>query len=418
MAGGSLFTLLDDIAALMDDVAVQTSKATSKTVGLVGDDLALNAQQMIGIDPKRELPIVWEVTKGSLKNKAILIPAALGISALAPWAIPPLLMLGGSYLCYEGAEKLWHKFAHKDHNQVDEHGVHESTKKLVEAENPVETEKNKIKGAIRTDFILSAEIMTIALGAIAAAPLITQIPSLAAIGLGMTAGVYGAVAGIVKMDDAGLHLAQKEGDGLVAKSQRALGRGILNFAPKFMKTLSIVGTAAMFVVGGEILMHGIPGMEHIVHEGIHHLAHLAPAAGGVIETIGPMVAGAATGLLAGAAAIPAVSVASKAFNGIKKALGFDKKSAPEGLAEKSENAPEPSGPNPELEAAGPKPENDSGRKSAVAASIKGAPTNVNLKAEMNEAAHGAAGAPEQIEPIQEEAQVSTGQKQDVRSLKI
>ena len=257
MAGTSLLALLDDIATVLDDVALLTKVAAKKTAGVLGDDLALNAEQVSGVRADRELPVVWAVAKGSFKNKLILVPAALTISAFAPWAITPLLMVGGAYLCYEGFEKVAHKLLHSKQEDEAEHA------EIIEAiSDPdvdiVAFEKNKIKGAIRTDFILSAEIIVIALGTVKDVPMLTQVLVVSGIALLMTVGVYGLVAGIVKLDDAGLHLIQEKASDAWGGFKRALGRGILRVAPYLMKTLSIVGTAAMFLVGGGILVHGIP----------------------------------------------------------------------------------------------------------------------------------------------------------------
>jgi len=245
MAGASLLALIDDIASILDDVAAMTKVAAKKTAGVLGDDLALNAQQVSGVNADRELPVVWAVAVGSLKNKAILVPAALAISALLPWLVTPLLMLGGLYLCFEGVEKLAHTFLHGDGAGRAEEGAGD--------------EVAKIKGAIRTDFVLSAEIIVIALGTVADKPFMTQAAVLVGIGLLMTVGVYGLVAGIVKLDDAGLHLA-----GRANVAARALGRFLLLLAPRLMKLLSVLGTAAMFLVGGSILAHGIPVVHHAV----------------------------------------------------------------------------------------------------------------------------------------------------------
>jgi predicted DNA repair protein MutK len=245
----SLLALLDDIATILDDVAVMTKIAAKKTAGVLGDDLALNAEQVSGVRAERELPVVWAVAKGSAINKLILVPAALAISYFIPWLITPLLMIGGAYLCFEGFEKIAHKFLH--HNDAHEQAIHAAMA------NPeadlVALEKSKIKGAIRTDFVLSAEIIVIALGTVATASFAKQASVVVAIAVIMTVGVYGLVAGIVKLDDLGLYLLQKK-----QSVSQAMGRGILWFAPKLMKTLSIVGTAAMFMVGGGILMHGLP----------------------------------------------------------------------------------------------------------------------------------------------------------------
>lgn len=272
MAGASLLTLLDDIATILDDVALMTKMAAKssaaaaddvslmtkvaaqKTAGVLGDDLALNAQQVAGVRAERELPVVWAVAKGSMLNKLILVPAALLISALMPWAITPLLMLGGAFLCFEGFEKIAHPFLHGD-EPADTAAPEPST----QAVDWVAFEKDKIQGAVRTDFILSAEIVTIALGTVAAAPFGQQVAVLAAVAIAMTVGVYGLVAGIVKLDDVGLWLTQKP-----SRAAQALGRGMLHAAPWLMKTLAVVGTAAMFLVGGGILAHDVPALHHAI----------------------------------------------------------------------------------------------------------------------------------------------------------
>ena len=255
MAGTSLLTLLDDIATLLDDVAVLSKLAVKKTAGVLGDDLALNAQQVTGVNAARELPVVWAVAKGSFKNKAILVPAALAISALVPVLITPLMVIGGTYLVYEGAEKLAHRFLHSKEEDAQQH---EELLKAVADEKVdlVAFERDKIKGAVRTDFILSAEIIVLSLGVVDGQPFAQQAMVLVAIALAMTVGVYGIVAGIVKLDDAGLHLAEKGG------VRASLGRGILWLAPWLMKFLSVAGTAAMFLVGGGILVHAWPDFAH------------------------------------------------------------------------------------------------------------------------------------------------------------
>ncbi len=289
MAGASLLALLDDIATVLDDVAAMTKVAAKKTAGVLGDDLALNAQQVSGVRAERELPVVWAVAVGSLKNKAILVPMALLISALAPWAVIPLLMVGGLYLCFEGVEKLAEKWLHTPEEIAEE----EEAEHLAFADESVDLaafEAEKIKGAIRTDFVLSAEIIVIALGTVAGQPFLSQVTVLVGIGIIMTVGVYGFVAGIVKMDDLGLHLLTK-GSGLA----KTLGRGLLIAAPKLMKALTVVGTAAMFLVGGSILVHGMPP----VHHGIEHLSETVGALGGLLG----MVLEALVGILAGALAL-------------------------------------------------------------------------------------------------------------------
>lgn len=250
----SLLTLLDDVASILDDVAAMTKIATKKTAGVLGDDLALNAQQVTGVKADRELPVVWAVAKGSAFNKVILVPVALAISAVAPWLITPLLMLGGLYLCFEGVEKLSHKYLHPEEADANKKALLEAVAN--EEVDLVALEKGKIKGAIRTDFILSAEIIVISLGTVAASTFSVRLATLIAISMIMTIGVYGLVACIVKLDDAGLYLT-KPADGSKPNAIGAtLGRGILWFAPKLMKFLSVVGTAAMFIVGGGILTHG------------------------------------------------------------------------------------------------------------------------------------------------------------------
>ncbi|MFD0738695.1 DUF808 domain-containing protein [Lysobacter koreensis] len=268
MAGSSLFALIDDIATLLDDVAVMTKVATKKTAGVLGDDLALNAQQVTGIDADRELPVVWAVAKGSLVNKAILVPAALLISAIAPWAVVPLMMIGGAFLCYEGVEKLAHKFLH---SKAEDDAHHAELVAAVQDErvDMVKFEKDKIKGAIRTDFILSAEIIVITLGTVAQADFSRQVAVLVAIALIMTVGVYGLVAGIVKLDDMGLALNRDTGSGGLARFKRAVGRALLAGAPLLMKFLSVAGTAAMFLVGGGILVHGLAALHHVIEPYTH-----------------------------------------------------------------------------------------------------------------------------------------------------
>ena len=261
MAGTSLLALIDDIATILDDISLMTKAATKKTVGVLGDDLALNAQQVAGVKPARELPVVWAVAKGSMVNKAILVPAAVAISFFVPWLVTPLLMLGGAFLCFEGAEKLVHRFLHR---QEDDGHKAELRQALTTPEVDMRSfEKNKIKGAIRTDFILSAEIIAITLGTVTGEPIGMQFLVLAVVAVMITVGVYGLVAGIVKLDDGGLYLSQRDN-----AFARKAGRGILWVAPYMMKTLSVLGTIAMFLVGGGIIAHGLPP----VYEAIHHMA--------------------------------------------------------------------------------------------------------------------------------------------------
>jgi hypothetical protein len=269
MPSSSFFALLDDIATLLDDVAVMTKVATKKTAGVLGDDLALNAQQVAGVNADRELPVVWAVAKGSAVNKLILVPAALVISAFASWAVKPLLMIGGAYLCFEGVEKLFHKFFHSK-KEDDQH--HADLLKAVANEqvDMVQWEKDKIKGAVRTDFVLSAEIIVISLGAVAAKTFMVQVGVLAGVAVIMTIGVYGLVGGIVKLDDLGLYLSRDARAAAFAAVKRGIGRFLLWGAPKLMKFLSIAGTAAMFLVGGHILVEGVPALHHI-GEDLHAL---------------------------------------------------------------------------------------------------------------------------------------------------
>ena len=313
MAGASLLTLLDDIAAVLDDVAlmtkvaakksaamaddvsVMTKVAAQKTAGVLGDDLALNAQQVSGVRAEREIPVVWAVCKGSFVNKLILVPAALLIGHFAPWAVTPLLMVGGAFLCFEGFEKLAHKFLHAPHEDAAQHESH-ALANANPAVDLVTFEKDKIKGAVRTDFILSAEIIAITLGTVATAPFGQQVAVLSGIALIMTAGVYGLVAGIVKLDDLGLWLSRK------GSALAALGRGILRMAPWLMKALSIAGTAAMFLVGGGILVHAVPALHHAVE---------AMAPGGWAGAVATALANAVVGVIIGAVVLAVVTVFNK-----------------------------------------------------------------------------------------------------------
>ena len=312
MAGSSLLMLLDDIAAVLDDVALMTKVAAKKTAGVLGDDLALNAQQVSGVRADRELPVVWAVAKGSFRNKAILVPAALAISAFAPWAVTPLLMVGGAYLCFEGFEKVAHSFTHsKADAQSQRQALQES---LAGAEVDLAAfEKDKVKGAVRTDFILSAEIIAITLGIVSDSPLMQQVVVLSGIAIVMTVGVYGVVGGIVKLDDGGLYLSKKTGDGAWPRFQRSFGRGVLSAAPYMMKSLTVIGTAAMFMVGGGILTHGVPPLHHWV-EGV---AQGSTQWLGVVSVIVPTLLNAVAGIIAGAVVLAVVSVASKVWRTIK-----------------------------------------------------------------------------------------------------
>ncbi|MDO6640817.1 DUF808 domain-containing protein [Shewanella sp. 5_MG-2023] len=295
MAGASLLVLLDDIATILDDVAAMSKVAARKTAGVLGDDLALNAQQVSGVASERELPVVWAVAKGSFRNKLILVPAALLISAFIPWAITPLLMFGGIFLCYEGFEKVHHSYVHRKDKKVavaDEQIVEKSKQDLAAFE------KKKVQGAIRTDFVLSAEIIAISLGVVSQSSLMSQFLTLSIIAIIMTVGVYGLVAGIVKIDDLGLYLTQRKGEGTLVKIWHKIGFLLLAAAPYLMKGLTIIGTIAMFMVGGGILTHGI----HIVGEQISHIAVMAGElayVGVILQAITPSLLNALFGLIAG-----------------------------------------------------------------------------------------------------------------------
>ena len=302
----SLFLLVDDIASVLDDVALLSKVAAKKTAGVLGDDLALNAQQVAGVKADRELPVVWAVAKGSFINKAILVPSALAISSFAPWAVTPLLMAGGAYLCFEGFEKLAHKYLQSKSDQAVAHDA-----RAAALADPVvdvaAIEKEKIKGAIRTDFILSAEIIVITLGTVQGSPFVTQVTVLSGIAVVMTIGVYGLVAGIVKLDDAGLFLSQRPGTGAVRRFEQSLGRGILRLAPWLMKSLSVAGTVAMFLVGGGILTHGIAPLHHLIEQ-------LTAKMSGPLAAVVPLLADAAVGLATGGLVLLAVTLV-KRFRG-------------------------------------------------------------------------------------------------------
>ncbi|TBR11916.1 MAG: DUF808 domain-containing protein [Lysobacter sp.] len=294
MPAASLLALIDDIAMVLDDVAAMTKVATKKTAGVLGDDLALNAQQVAGVRADRELPVVWAVAKGSLLNKAILVPAALLVSTVAPWAVVPLMMVGGAYLCYEGVEKLAHRWLHAPEADA-EHAAHRNAVQDP-AVDMLAFEKGKIRGAIRTDFILSAEIIVISLGTVAGQPFMSRLAVLVAIALIMTIGVYGLVGGIVKLDDAGLALARRNG-----AVSRALGALILRAAPLLMKFLSVAGTAAMFLVGGGILVHGVPALAGFIEH------YSAGPAGQLVS----MAFNALAGIVAGVGVLLVVQVFSR-----------------------------------------------------------------------------------------------------------
>ena len=306
---GSFFALFDDIATLLDDVAAMTKVAATKTVGVLGDDLALNAQQVSGVNAERELPVVWAVAKGSFLNKLILVPLALTISYFAPWAITPLLMIGGAYLCFEGFEKLAHKFMHSPteieaHEAELEHALEDHQIDLVAFE------KDKIKGAITTDFVLSAEIIVIALGTVANEIFSKQVLVLSIIAIAMTVGVYGIVAAIVKLDDVGLHLMLKKGQSAYKQMLRKLGAGLVAVTPYLMRFLSVVGTAAMFMVGGGILAHGLPFLHHAV-EHIAKNVETIPTFGGLFASASTIAINAIIGVIAGAIVLALVTILGK-----------------------------------------------------------------------------------------------------------
>jgi len=305
MAAGSLLALIDDIASVLDDVALMSKVAAKKTAGVLGDDLALNAQQVTGVNADRELPVVWAVALGSLRNKAILVPAALAISAFIPQAITPLLMVGGAYLCFEGFEKLAHKYLHS----AAEDAAHEQelVDALVANADMREVERDKIKGAIRTDFILSAEIIVIALGVVNAqgASFGTQVAAMVAVAIMMTVGVYGIVAGIVKIDDAGLYLSRKRG-----ATARAIGNLLLAAAPRLMKSLSVIGTVAMFMVGGGIIGHAFAPLHHLAENAAHAVAGV-PVLGGLLAALAPTVIDAIAGVIVGAVVLLGVTIVQR-----------------------------------------------------------------------------------------------------------
>ncbi|RBL72141.1 DUF808 domain-containing protein [Pseudomonas sp. MWU13-2625] len=303
MAGSSLLVLIDDIATVLDDVALMSKMAAKKTAGVLGDDLALNAQQVSGVRAEREIPVVWAVAKGSFLNKLILVPSALAISAFVPWLVTPLLMVGGAYLCFEGFEKLAHKFLHS--KAEDDAGHAQLTEAVAEPSTDlVAYEKDKIKGAIRTDFILSAEIIAITLGTVADASLTQQVIVMSGIAIVMTVGVYGLVAGIVKLDDLGLWLTQKPG-----AAAKSIGNAILRAAPYMMKGLSVIGTAAMFLVGGGILTHGIPA--------VHHWIESVGAASGSAGFAVPVLLNGVAGIIAGGVVLLAVSLIGKLWKAVR-----------------------------------------------------------------------------------------------------
>ncbi|ELY3771188.1 DUF808 domain-containing protein [Cronobacter dublinensis] len=294
MAGSSLLTLLDDIATLLDDISMMGKLAAKKTAGVLGDDLSLNAQQVTGVRANRELPVVWAVAKGSLLNKVILVPLALIISAFAPWAITPLLMVGGAFLCFEGVEKVLHSLHARKHKETPEQK--QQRLDAIAKQDPKVYERDKVKGAVRTDFILSAEIVAITLGIVAEAPLINQVLVLSGIAILVTLGVYGIVGVIVKLDDMGYWLADKR-----SALARGVGKGLLVTAPWLMKALSVLGTIAMFLVGGGIVVHGVAPLHHAIE-------HWAQGLGGVGAAVMPTVLNLVLGFIIGAVVLAAVSL--------------------------------------------------------------------------------------------------------------
>ncbi|WP_116826494.1 MULTISPECIES: DUF808 domain-containing protein [Pseudomonas syringae group] len=290
MAFGSGLALLDDIATLLDDVAAQSKIATTKTAGVLGDDLALNAQQVTGVRAEREIPVVLAVAKGSLLNKAALIPIAMLISAFAPWAITPLLMVGGAYLCFEGVEKVLHRFLHPE---VDQERA-ERVKAIAEPKvDMVEFERKKIRGAVITDLVLSGEILVLALATVASEPLLEQFLTLVVVSLIITFAVYGFVAGIVRMDDVGLRLVTS-----TRTIGNASGRFLLWFAPVLMRVLAVVGTIAMWLVGGGIYTHGLPFL-HFMSETVVGTVSSVAVAGPALAVLGAPLFDGIVGIVVG-----------------------------------------------------------------------------------------------------------------------
>jgi uncharacterized protein len=312
MATGSLLALLDDITTMLDDVSVMTQVAAKKTAGVLGDDLALNAQQVSGVDASRELPVVWAVAKGSFINKLILVPTALALSYFAPFLIAPLLMLGGAYLCFEGAEKIAHKFLHKKHPEVTNEEIHDAQLHQAMQDPKVDLvalEQEKIKGAITTDFVLSAEIIVIALGTVADKAFSDQALVVSLIAIIMTVGVYGLVAGIVKLDDIGLWMMLRKGKSIIKQIIRKIGQFLLNATPYLMRFLSVAGTAAMFMVGGNIIGHGLP----FVHHASESIVEVLQAVSGVLAAIAPHLLDSVVGLVVGAICVVVFSLAKPFF---------------------------------------------------------------------------------------------------------
>ncbi|WP_410951750.1 DUF808 domain-containing protein [Pseudomonas sp. S1(2024)] len=308
MAGASLLTLMDDVTTLLDDIALMTKTTTQKTAGVLGDDLAVNAQQVTGVRADRELPVVWEVAKGSLKNKALLVPGAMLISTFTPWAITPILLLGGAYLCLEGFEKVAHKYLPHENDQ----DVHADTKAAA-GKTPAEIEKMKIKGAIKTDFVLSIEILSIALGTVQGASLLNQFLVLSLVAFLVTVGVYGLVAAIVRLDDVGLYLEKKK-----SAFAQSFGRKIILSAPILMRVLTVLGTLAMILVGGGILTHSIPLLSDAMHL-MEHAVTAVPHVGKALGFAVPLVAEAVIGFVTGAVVLASLKAASWLIKQVRSA---------------------------------------------------------------------------------------------------
>lgn len=318
MAGANLLALMDDISTVLDDISLLTKVAAKKTAGVLGDDLALNAEQVSGVQADRELPVVWAVAKGSFKNKLILVPAALAISAIAPALITPLLMLGGAYLCFEGFEKIAHSLLHTKQVEQQQHSADVLAASHNLAIDMVEFEQDKIKGAIRTDFVLSAEIIVIALGTVKDASFLMQVAVVAGIAVIMTIGVYGLVAAIVKLDDLGFHLLRSPSNDGFNQLKRAIGKGILRVAPYLMKALSVVGTAAMFLVGGGILVHGTPHAHELIEHAENFVLQFNNGLGNVLAAITPTLLNGVFGVIAGGIITAVVTGATNLLHKFKR----------------------------------------------------------------------------------------------------
>lgn len=309
MAGFSLLALIDDITTLLDDIAVLAKTSAKKAGGVLGDDFAVSANQLHGMRADRELPVVYAVAKGSLINKAFLVPGALLVSAFAPWAILPLLVLGGLYLCFEGSEKVLHHLLSTGHAE-DDADTNEEAKAAAKL-GAAEYEKRKIKGAVRTDLVLSLEIVVITLGTVAGASLIKQFAVLVLVALLVTIGVYGIVAAIVRLDDWGLALMKKDGE-----RTKAVGRFLVSLAPKVLRFLSIFGTVAMFLVGGGIVVHALPKLGEAMHE-LDHWAAAVPAVGTLLEYLASPAVTIVLGFAMGAVLVVAMSAGERMWKTLR-----------------------------------------------------------------------------------------------------